>query len=65
MFHFKKSRLPGYSIIYAVILGGLCVVLVLAIYKIEIQRKKYMIDSQRSIIKSQNVEFNVNLYNGR
>jgi len=65
VFHFKKSRFPGYSIIYAVILGGLCVVLVLAIYKIEIQRKKYMVDSERSIIKSQNVEFNVNLYNGR
>lgn len=65
MFCFKKSRLPGYSIIYAIILGGLCVILVLAIYKIEIQRKKYILDSQRAIIKSQNVEFYVNSYNGR
>lgn len=65
MFCFKKSRLPGYSIVSAIILGGLCIILVLAIYKIEIQRKKYMIDSQRSIIKSQNVEFYVDSYNGR
>lgn len=65
MFHFKNFRKPGYSIISAIILGGLCVILVLAVYKIEVQRKKYMINSQRSIIQGQNIEFYVNYYDGR
>lgn len=64
MLCFKKSRTSGYGIIYALILGGICVMLVIAIYKIELQKKKYMIDSQRAILKSENVYFNVNSYNG-
>ncbi|MCD2345176.1 hypothetical protein [Clostridium guangxiense] len=65
MLHFKNSRRPGYSMIYGLILGGLCVILVLTIYKIEIQRKKYMLDFQKSILKSENVDFRVDYYNGR
>lgn len=61
MFQFKTSKSPGYSIVYALILGGLCVLLVLTIYKIEIQRKKYMIDFQRSVLKSEKSNFNINL----
>lgn len=65
MFQFKTSRSSGYSIVYALIVGGLCVILVLAIYKIEIQRKKYMIDFQRSVLKSEKSNFNINLLNRR
>lgn len=64
MLHLKNSRAPGYSIIYALILGGICVVLVIATYEIELQKKKYMLDSQRAILESENIHFDVNSCNG-
>lgn len=49
MLHFKKSKQSGFSLVYSLVIGLLCTIIVLSLISIEIQRKKYLIETQKSL----------------
>ncbi|URZ00549.1 hypothetical protein [Clostridium felsineum] len=54
MFSNKRIRHKGFSMVYALMLGMLCVLIAFYLYSFESQRKKYISEFQKSTVKTNN-----------
>lgn len=54
MFSYKRIKHKGFSIIYGIILGMICVIAAVYLLSVECQRKKYMLEFQKAEFKTKN-----------
>ncbi|ADZ21150.1 H+/gluconate symporter-like permease [Clostridium acetobutylicum] len=54
MFSNKRIKNRGFSMVYALIIGMLCVLVAFYLYNIECERKKYISELQKSIVRTKN-----------